>query len=231
MTITKTKLIAIIAVLVVLFFGFGWDNYFTLAYLQTQQTAILSYYANHPALTLLAYGLIYIVVTGLSLPGATILTLAGGALFGLFWGTVIVSIASTIGATVAFLAARFLFRESLEQKFAKQLGLINDGIEKEGGYYLFTLRLVPLFPFFAINLIMGLTKMPASTFFWVSQLGMLAGTLVYVNAGTQLAAIKSLADITSPSLIASFILLGFFPLAAKKFVEYRYDHDNSQDQA
>lgn len=230
MTITKTKLIATIAVLVVLFFGFGWDNYFTLAYLQSQQTAILSYYANHPALALLAYGLIYVLVTGLSLPGATILTLAGGALFGLLWGTVIVSIASTIGASLAFLAARFLFRESLEHKFAKQLGLINDGIEEEGGYYLFTLRLVPLFPFFAINLIMGLTKMRATTFFWVSQVGMLAGTLVYVNAGTQLATIKSLADITSPWLIGSFVLLGFFPLAAKKFVEYRRNHDNSQNQ-
>ena len=230
MTITKTKLIAIIAVLAVLFFGLGWDNYFTLAYLQSQQIAILSYYANHPALTLLAYGLIYIVVTGLSLPGATILTLAGGALFGLLWGTVIVSIASTIGATLAFLAARFLFRESLEHKFAKQLSLINDGIEKDGEYYLFTLRLVPLFPFFAINLIMGLTKMRAATFFWVSQVGMLAGTLVYVNAGTQLATIKTLADITSPWLLGSFILLGIFPLAAKKFVEYRRDHDNSQNQ-
>jgi uncharacterized membrane protein YdjX (TVP38/TMEM64 family) len=231
MSKTKFQLLASIAVLVGLFFVFGWDDYFTLAYLQTQQAAILSYYANHPAFTLLAYGLIYIVVTGLSLPGATILTLAGGALFGLLWGTVIVSIASTIGATVAFLAARFLFRENLEQKFAKQLSAINAGIEQEGGYYLFTLRLVPLFPFFAINLIMGLTKMPATTFFWVSQVGMLAGTLVYVNAGTQLATIKTLSDITSPGLIFAFILLGIFPLAAKKIVEYRRNHDNSQNQA
>jgi uncharacterized membrane protein YdjX (TVP38/TMEM64 family) len=231
MTITKPRLLTIIAVLIVLFFVFGWDNYFTLPFLQTQQAAIQSYYANHPAMALLLYGLIYIVVTGLSLPGATVLTLAGGALFGLLWGTIIVSIASTIGATVAFLAARFLFRESLEQKFSGQLQAINDGIEKEGGYYLFTLRLVPLFPFFAINLIMGLTKMPANTFFWVSQVGMLAGTLVYVNAGTQLATLKSLSDITSPGLIASFILLGIFPLAAKKFVEYRRNHDNKQSQA
>jgi len=230
MVITKTKLIAIIAFLVVLFFFFGWEDYFTLANLQVQQASILSYYADHPALTLLAYGFIYIVVTGLSLPGATILTLLGGALFGLLWGTVIVSIASTIGATLAFFTARFLFREDLEQKFAKQLNTINQGIENEGGYYLFTLRLVPLFPFVAINLIMGLTKMPTTTFFWVSQVGMLAGTLVYVNAGTQLATIKSLSDITSPWLIVSFILLGIFPLAAKKFVEYRRDHKNSQNQ-
>jgi uncharacterized membrane protein YdjX (TVP38/TMEM64 family) len=231
MVITKTKLIAIIAFLVVLFFFFGWDDYFTLAHLQVQQASILSYYADHLALTLLVYGFIYIVVTGLSLPGATILTLLGGALFGLLWGTIIVSIASTIGATLAFFTARFLFREDLEQKFAKQLNTINQGIEKEGGYYLFTLRLVPIFPFVAINLIMGLTKMPATTFFWVSQVGMLAGTLVYVNAGTQLATIKSLADITSPWLIVSFILLGIFPLAAKKIVEYRRDHENSQNQA
>jgi uncharacterized membrane protein YdjX (TVP38/TMEM64 family) len=230
MTITKPRLLAIIAVLVVLFFVFGWDNYLSLAYLQTQQAAIQSYNANHPALALLLYGLIYIIVTGLSLPGAAVLTLVGGALFGLLWGTIIVSIASTIGATVAFLAARFLFRETLEQKFSRQLQAINDGIEKEGGYYLFTLRLVPLFPFFAINLIMGLTKMSASTFFWVSQIGMLAGTLVYVNAGTQLATIKSLSDITSPGLIVSFILLGIFPLAAKKVVDYRRNHDNKQNQ-
>jgi uncharacterized membrane protein YdjX (TVP38/TMEM64 family) len=229
MNISKTRLIAIIAVLVVLFFYFDMQDYLSLTKLQSQQATILSYYANHPSLTLLAYGLIYIVVTGLSLPGATILTLAGGALFGLFWGTVIVSIASTIGATLAFLAARFLFRENLEQKFAQQLSAINAGIEKDGGYYLFTLRLVPLIPFFAINLIMGLTKMPAATFFWVSQIGMLAGTLIYVNAGTQLAGIKSLSDITSPLLIGSLVLLGIFPLIAKKFVEHRA-HDK-QNQA
>lgn len=227
MNISKTRLIGVIVVLVVLFFYFDMQDYLSLTKLQSQQATILSYYANHPILTLLVYGLIYIVVTGLSLPGATVLTLAGGALFGLLWGTVIVSIASTIGATLAFLAARFLFRENLEQKFAQQLNAINAGIEKDGGYYLFTLRLVPLIPFFAINLIMGLTKMQASTFFWVSQVGMLAGTLVYVNAGTQLATIKSLSDITSPFLIASFVLLGIFPLIAKKFVEHRaHDKQN-----
>jgi uncharacterized membrane protein YdjX (TVP38/TMEM64 family) len=228
MTTSKIQLIAIIAFLVALFIYFDLSNYFTLAYLQSQQVAFANYYSAHPILTLLAYGVIYIVVTGLSLPGATIMTLAGGALFGLLWGTIIVSIASTIGATLAFLAARFLFRESLERKFSSQLKLINDGIEKDGGYYLFTLRLVPLFPFFAINLIMGLTKMQAATFFWVSQIGMLAGTLVYVNAGTQLATIKSLSDITSPLLIGSFVLLGIFPLIAKKYVEYRA-HDNQHN--
>lgn len=228
MTTSKIQLIAIIAFLVALFIYFDLSNYFSLAYLQSQQQAFANYYSAHPILTLLAYGVIYIVVTGLSLPGATVMTLAGGALFGLLWGTIIVSIASTIGATLAFLAARFLLRESLERKFSGQLKLINDGIEKDGGYYLFTLRLVPLFPFFAINLIMGLTKMRAITFFWVSQIGMLAGTLVYVNAGTQLATIKSLSDITSPLLIGSFVLLGIFPLIAKKFVEYRA-HDKQSN--
>lgn len=231
MTISKNRLLLIIIALMAVFFLFDLQKYFTLSYLQTQQQAITDYYNTHPALTLLIYGIIYVVVTGLSLPGATIMTLAGGALFGLFWGTVIVSIASTIGATLAFLAARFLFRERLERQFSNQLTAINKGMETEGAYYLFTLRLVPLFPFFAINLLMGLTKMQTSTYFWVSQIGMLPGTLVYVNAGTQLAAIRSIADITSPWLIGSFILLGLFPLAAKKFIEYRRQHDNDRQPA
>lgn len=227
MPISKVQLLGLIAILIALFFLLGWQDYFSLSYLKQQHEAILAYRGTHPKISILIYTLIYIAVTGLSLPGATILTLAGGAIFGLFWGTVIVSIASTIGATAAFLAARYLFRDSLEQKFASQLAVINTGIEKDGGYYLFTLRLVPLFPFFAINILMGLTKMQTGTFFWVSQLGMLAGTIVYVNAGTQLGAIQSLSDISSPALIGSFILLGIFPLAAKKFVEYR-DHARNQ---
>ncbi len=226
MKISKPQLIIIFAILVALFFFFDGADYFSLANLQSRQADILSYYANHPALTLLTYGLIYIAITGLSLPGATILTLAGGALFGLLWGTVIVSFASSIGATLAFLAARFLFRDSVERQFGDSLKKVNDGIAKDGAYYLFTLRLVPLFPFFVINLVMGLTNMKTGTFYWVSQVGMLAGTLVYVNAGTQLAAIKSLSDITSPFLIGSFVLLGIFPLIAKKFIEYRAHDDN-----
>jgi uncharacterized membrane protein YdjX (TVP38/TMEM64 family) len=228
MTTSKTQLIAIIAVLVVIFFYFDLNDYFTLAKLQSQQAAIDSYRAAHPIITVLAYGLIYIAITGLSLPGATILTLAGGALFGLVWGTLIVSFASSIGATLAFLAARFLFRDSVERQFADRLKTVNDGIAKDGAYYLFTLRLVPLFPFFVINLVMGLTAMKMPTFYWVSQIGMLAGTLVYVNAGTQLATIKSLSDITSPILVGSFVLLGIFPLIAKKFVE-QHTHDENQN--
>lgn len=225
MKISKPQLIITFALLVALFFFFDWDDYFSLANLQSRQTNIHSYYANHPALTLLTYGIIYIAITGLSLPGATILTLAGGALFGLLWGTVIVSFASSVGATLAFLAARFLFRDGVERRFADSLKKVNDGIAQDGAYYLFSLRLVPLFPFFVINLVMGLTHMKTGTFYWVSQVGMFAGTLVYVNAGTQLATIKSLSDITSPVLIGSFILLGIFPLIAKKFIHYRA-HDN-----
>ncbi len=221
MTVSKTQMFILIAISIGLFFYFDWDNYFTLAGLQKQQNVILTYYQNRPFLTLLSYGLIYILITGLSLPGATILTLAGGAIFGLFWGTVIVSFASSIGATLAFLAARFLFREKVERQFGQYIKKINEGIEKEGAYYLFALRLAPVFPFFIINLVMGLTAMKSSTFYWVSQIGMLAGTLVYVNAGTQLATIKSLSDITSPALIFSFILLAVFPLIAKKVIEKR----------
>jgi uncharacterized membrane protein YdjX (TVP38/TMEM64 family) len=142
----------------------------------------------------------------------------------LFWGAVIVSFASSIGATLAFLAARFLFKDTIQTQFSDHLKDINDGITRDGAYYLFTLRLVPLFPFFVINLLMGLTTLQTRTFYWVSQIGMLAGTLVYVNAGTQLAKITTLSDILSPALVGSFALLGVFPLIAKKIVEY-FPHD------
>jgi len=160
-----------------------------------------------------------VAVTGLSLPGAAIMTLAGGAIFGLLWGTLIVSFASSIGATLAFLASRFVLRDWVQQRFGRQLRPINEGFDKEGGFYLFTLRLVPAFPFFVINLLMGLTPIRAWTFYWVSQAGMLAGTMVYVNAGTQLAGIDSLRGILSPGLIVSMSLLGVFPLVANKIVD------------
>ena len=159
-------------------------------------------------------------MTGLSLPGAAIMTLVGGAIFGLLWGTVIVSFASAIGATLAFLASRYLFRDAIQAKFGDKLGAINRGVEKEGAFYLFALRLVPAFPFFVINLVMGLTPMKTWTYYWVSQLGMLAGTIVYVNAGTQIARIESLAGLVSPGLIGSFVLLGVFPLIAKRVVDW-----------
>ena len=159
------------------------------------------------------------------------MTLAGGAIFGLLKGTLLVSFASTIGATLAFLAARYLFRKPLQQKFATRLQVINQGIEKDGAFYLFTLRLVPAFPFFIINIVMGLTPIKTLTFFLVSQLGMLVGTIVYINAGTQLAQVNTLKDIFSPELIISFTLLGVFPLIAKKvidFIQFRRETKNQK---
>jgi uncharacterized membrane protein YdjX (TVP38/TMEM64 family) len=166
-----------------------------------------------------SYMLIYILVTALSLPGAVFMTLAGGALFGLLAGTVIISFASTIGATLACFVSRFILKDWIQGKFGERLRPINEGIEKEGAFYLFTMRLIPAIPFWLINLAMGLTEMPLRTFFWVSQIGMFGGTIVYVNAGKELGKIDSLSGILSPTLIFSFILLGVFPLAAKKILE------------
>ncbi|MDX9885524.1 FAD-dependent oxidoreductase [Thauera sp.] len=173
-----------------------------------------------PLLVAGAYFVLYVIVTALSLPGAAVMTLAGGALFGLGWGLLIVSFASTIGATLAFLVSRHLLRDSVQARFGERLKAINDGIARDGAFYLFTLRLVPVFPFFLINLLMGLTPIRAATFYWVSQLGMLPGTLVYVNAGTELAAVSSLAGILSPTLLLSFALLGVFPLLARKLLAW-----------
>jgi dihydrolipoamide dehydrogenase len=216
---SKILLLLAIAVLMTVFFIFDLGQYLTLESLKSQQAAIESYRNAHPGLAAVIYALIYITITGLSLPGATALTLAGGAIFGLLWGTVIVSFASSIGATLAFLAARFLFRDAVKERLGARLQAIDEGIDREGPFYLFTLRLVPLFPFFMINLAMGLTALRVWTFYWVSQVGMLAGTIVYVNAGTQLAKIESLSGILSPTLLGSFVLLGLFPLLTKKVVE------------
>jgi len=202
MSNSRLYLLIIIALLIGAFFYFDLHQLLTLDNLKSQQESIISYRNNHPLLATGIYALVYIAVTGLSLPGATILTLAGGAVFGLLWGTLIVSFASSIGATLAFLAARFLFRDAVNAKFGLQLKEINTGIARDGAFYLFTLRLVPLIPFFVINLVMGLTVLKTRTFYWVSQAGMLAGTLVYVNAGTQLAKIESLA----PSLYLGYSL-------------------------
>ena len=213
----KNKLLLALAVvgLIVAFFALDLGRYFSLAYLKSSQAQFAALYESQPALVIGVYLLVYVAATALSLPGATILTLAAGAVFGLLIGTVIVSFASSIGATLAFLAARFLLRDSVQARFGARLAEIDKGVQKEGAFYLFTLRLVPLVPFFVINLLMGLTRMKVATFYWVSQLGMLAGTVVYVNAGTQLAKIDSLKGILSPALIGSFVLLGVFPLVAK----------------
>lgn len=219
MTQSRILMLVLIAILIGSFFYFDLGQYLTLESLKSQQATIESYRAANPLLSVIWFVSLYIVVTALSLPGATILTLAGAAVFGLLWGTVIVSFASSIGATLAFLAARFLFRDSVESKFGKRLDTLNEGIARDGKLYLLSLRLVPIFPFFMINMLMGLSSMKIWTFYWVSQIGMLAGTVVYVNAGTQLAKIESLSDILSPALLASFVLLGIFPLLAKKIID------------
>ena len=219
MNSSRWAVLAAIIALIAAFFIFDLQDYLTLDTLKARQASIEAYRSSHPGSAMAIYLLLYIAVTGLSLPGATILTLAGGAVFGLLWGTLIVSFASTIGATLAFLAARFLFRDAVKARFGERLNAINKGIDKDGALYLFTLRLVPIFPFFVINLVMGLTSLSVQTFYWVSQLGMLAGTVVYVNAGTQLGKLESLSGILSPGLIGSFILLGIFPLLAHKIVE------------
>ncbi|WP_133010816.1 FAD-dependent oxidoreductase [Marinomonas flavescens] len=214
----KIGLVVIIVLLVVGFFHYDLDRLLTLDGLKSGLTQFETWREESPLLVGSAFLLLYVVVTALSLPGAVIMTLAAGTLFGLFWGTVIVSFASSIGATLAFLVSRYLLRDWVQTKFGSRLKAFNEGVEKEGAFYLFTLRLVPVFPFFLINLLMGLTGLRALTFYWVSQVGMLVGTVVYVNAGTQLGQLESLSGILSPSLLLSFVLLGVFPLIAKKIV-------------
>jgi pyruvate/2-oxoglutarate dehydrogenase complex dihydrolipoamide dehydrogenase (E3) component/uncharacterized membrane protein YdjX (TVP38/TMEM64 family) len=212
--VRKLALLALIAIAVAAFFALDLQRYFSLDYFRTQQAAIDAYYRSHPLQLAAIYFVIYVVVTGLSLPGAAVMTLAGGAIFGLVWGTVIVSFASTIGATLAFLASRYLLRDWVQGKFGDKLKPINEGFARDGAFYLFALRLVPAIPFVAINLLMGLTPMRTWTYLWVSQVGMLAGTVAYVYAGTQLAEFR-----LSLGLIAAFTILGLFPLAAKRLLD------------
>jgi len=216
----RLALIALLFAAVAAYYAFDLGRYLSLDFFKSQQAAIETWRAAQPAKAALAYFLIYVAITGLSLPGALVMTLAGGAVFGLLWGTVLISFASTAGATLAFLVSRFLLRDWVQLRFGERLRAIDAGVEREGGFYLFTLRLVPVFPFFVINLLMGLTAIRTRTFYWVSQAGMLLGTIVYVNAGTQLAKIESLSGILSPALVASFALLGVFPLVAKKITEH-----------
>ncbi|MCM8595978.1 FAD-dependent oxidoreductase [Accumulibacter sp.] len=194
-------------------------RFLNLDYLKSHWAPIDSWVRAQPLTAALAYFVAYVAITGLSLPGAGVMTLLGGAVFGLAWGFVLVSFASTLGATLAFLSARFVLRDWVQARFGDRLRALDAGIERDGGLYLFTLRLVPVFPFFVINLLMGLTPIRTWTFYWVSQLGMVAGTLVYVNAGTQLATIDTPAGILSPALLASFALLGVFPWLARQAVD------------
>ena len=213
--IKKLLLIVIAAAAIGAFFHFNLHQLLTLDGLKGSMDQFDQYKAQSPLLVIGGFFLLYVVVTALSLPGAAILTLAAGALFGLVEGLLVASFASTVGATLAFLVSRYLLRDTIKQRFPERLDAIDAGVEKEGGFYLFTLRLVPVFPFFLINLLMGVTAIKSWTFYWVSQVGMLAGTFVFVNAGTQLAQIESLSGILSLDLILSFALLGVFPFIAK----------------
>ena len=211
----KLGLIGLVALIVVVFIALDLGQYLTLEYIKSQQGHIKAFYAENQLLALASFFLLYIVVTGVSLPGAAILTLVAGAVFGFVAALILVSFASTIGASLAFLVSRYLFRDMVQARFGGSLKSINDGIEKDGAFYLFALRLVPAFPFFVINLVMGLSSIRLWTYYWVSQSGMLAGTMVYVNAGTQLGQIDSATGIFSVEIISSFVLLAMLPFIGK----------------
>jgi uncharacterized membrane protein YdjX (TVP38/TMEM64 family) len=215
----KLVLLAAVAALIGAFFLLDLGQYASLEYLKSVHADVVAVVGENPVGASLAYFFGYVLVTGLSLPGAAVMTVAGGAVFGLVWGLLLVSFASSVGATIAMLISRTLLGNWVQEKYGEQLASINAGLEKDGAFYLFSLRMVPLFPFFVINLVMGLTPLPASRFYWVSQIGMLAGTVVFVFAGTQLAEVESLSDVLSPGLIIAFSLLGLFPLLARKSLE------------
>lgn len=214
----KLAIAGAILLLLILVKVFGLDQYLTLSFLKAQQARFTALYATNPLMVLGAYALIYIAVTTLSLPGSAVMTLAGGGLFGLVAGTIVVSFASTIGATCACLVARYLLRDWVQNRFGDKLTKINEGMSREGGFYLFSLRLVPIFPYFIVNLVMALTTIRMTTYYWVTQIGMLPATLVFINAGRELARLESLSGILSPRLLLSFALLGLLPLAAKKLL-------------
>ncbi|WP_295718394.1 FAD-dependent oxidoreductase [uncultured Halovibrio sp.] len=215
MSNSKKIVLGVIALLVGAFFLFDLGRFLELSVLKAQQEQLSELIEANLLLSLALLFVVYVAVTALSLPGAAVMTLAGGALFGFGWGLLVISFASTVGATLAFLVARFLFRDTLRERYASYLKKIDDGIQRDGAFYLATLRLIPVFPFFVINIVLGLTGMKTWTFYWVSQLAMLPGTAVFVNAGTQLAQIERMGDIVSPELLLSFVLLGVFPLIAK----------------
>jgi pyruvate/2-oxoglutarate dehydrogenase complex dihydrolipoamide dehydrogenase (E3) component/uncharacterized membrane protein YdjX (TVP38/TMEM64 family) len=219
--VSRGRLVVLLLVVAAIaaFFVTGAHRYFTFEHIKAEQARLAARFHAHPAASVAVFFAVYVGVAALALPGAALLTLAAGAIFGFLWGVVIVSFASSIGATLSFLLSRFVLRDWVRQRYASRVQAVDRGIEKEGAFYLFTLRLIPAAPFFVVNVLMGLTGLRTSTFYWVSQLGMLAGTLVYVNAGTQLAAIHSPRGILSPALIGAFLLLGFFPLLAKKTIE------------
>lgn len=211
----KLAILAALAAIVAAYFVFDLGQYLTLAGIKGAVAEWEAFYAANPVAVLAGFFAIYVAVTAASLPGAALMTLAAGALFGVVTGTILVSFASTLGATLAFLSSRYVLRDTIEARFGERLKAINAGVERDGAFYLFTLRMIPAFPFFVVNLVMGLTRIRTWTYAWVSQLGMLLGTIVYVNAGTQLARIESLSGIASPQVLGSFVLLGIAPWLAK----------------
>ncbi len=228
----KVALAILVIVLMATFFLLDGDSYLNLGYLQQVRGEVVFYVESNPLVSSVSYFVLYVVVTALSVPGALIMTLAGGAVFGLPWGLLLVSFASTIGATLAMLVSRTLLRDWVQVRFKTQLVTVNQGLADDGGFYLFSLRMVPLLPFFMVNLVMGLTGISIWQFYWVSQVGMLAATFVFVFAGTQLAAIETLSGILSPGMIVALSLLGLFPLLAKKSLNWlrRARADQSADQ-
>lgn len=212
--------IALMALLLWAYFRLDLAGILNITLLKERQTALIDIARQRPLASMALYIVIYILVSGLSLPGATVLTLAGGAIFGLLKGTIMVSFASTLGASAAFLSARYLLKDQMNRRFSSQMDSINSGVAKEGAFFLFALRMTPLLPFFVINLTMGLTNIPLRSYFMVSQLGMLPGTILYVNAGVELGSMSSMDSIASPGLIISFAAIGFFPLFAKKMINF-----------
>ncbi len=214
----KAILVLVLIGAIAAYFILDLGQILSLENFKASQADIVAATDANPVLYITGFFLLYVAVTGLSIPGAAIMSLVAGALFGVVVGSIVVSFASTIGATLAFLSARFVLRDWVQTKFGERLRAIDDGLEKDGAFYLFTLRLIPVFPFFVINLLMGLTRIKTRTFFWVSQLGMLPATVVFVNAGTQISRIESTKGLLSPTLIASFIALALFPWLAKGVV-------------
>ncbi|CAM2885366.1 TVP38/TMEM64 family protein [Vibrio rarus] len=223
----KKLIIGLILVCAIVLLAVNFGQHFTLENAKAQQLALNSHIAEHFLLSATLYFIGYVFITAFSIPGAAVVTLLGAALFGFWSSLLLVSFASTIGATLAFLSSRYLLRDWVQAKFGSKLATINNGVEKDGAFYLFSLRLIPVFPFFLINLLMGLTPISVAKFYVVSQLGMLAGTMVYLNAGTQLAEIDSLSGIVSPTVLASFALLGLFPLIAKWVMAKLRPHNSS----
>src|SRR5690349_6025995 len=215
----RLLVLLLVAAALIAFFASGAHHYLSFERLKAEQAHLDAWYRAHPLGMAAGFFALYVAVTGLSIPGAAVLTLVAGAVFGLLRGAILVSFASALGATIAFLVSRFVLRDWVRRRYRSQLEALDRGVQQEGGFYLFTLRLTPAVPFFLINLAMGITAMRAWTFYWVSQLGMLAGTIVYVNAGTHLAAVRTPADILSPGLITAFVLFGVFPLVAKKTID------------